>query len=363
MSKIAARLNEILLKPQNAFFILTGALIFLISIAIYFLLGKQAKDTLVEQMLHREQLSARAGGKSIETFFEFFGKSMTSLAARVGVERDNKNTRNILEEYIREWKDSPVGGVILTDKNGIVIFNGNKNFVPEIGVSLSDREYFPWAKTAKAGEVFISDPLISKLGYSKGKNIVVVVTPVKANDGSFEGILASSVILSDLKDQYLSPLKISDETRIYLIDYNGVVISSSIEKFIGVNYLDYISKTNIPGNTKIVDILSEALKSNEEGKIKIALPDETKGGTLTKFLIAYAPINTSDKHWTLGIATPESDTLTFLTPFYFRDLAIVALAFLSFLIISIRIAKVVGYKEGVEVEHKEHGIVDIDNKL
>lgn len=356
MSKDPYRFREIILKPQNSFFVLSGILVLLISVAIYLLLGKQAKDTLVEQMLHREQLAARAGGNSIETFFELFGKSMTSLANTVEVKEFGKDVEDLLNQYIKSWEGTPVSGVILLDEKGVVKFNGNRNLTPEVGPSLADRAYFINAKEARRGDVIISSPLVSRLGASKGKYVVIVATPVILGNDSFKGTLAAAVIVDELTDQYISPLKISDKTRIYLIDKDGFIISSPIEKLIGINYLDRILNSGIPGSRKVYEILKQNLDSNEEGKIDIALPDETRNNILTRFLVARAPVNVGNEHWVLAVATPASDALAYLTPFYFRHLAIVGFAFLAFLIISIRIAKVVGYKEAVEAEHKEHRI-------
>lgn len=356
------KLKNILAKPLNGFFVLTGLFLLLVSVAAYFLLGKQASDSLVEQMLHREQLAARAGSSSVESFIDLFGKSIVDLATRVEIEKFSKKTDITLNEYVKRWEGTPVAGVVLLDEKGVVLSNGNRNLAPEIGLSLADRDYFPWSKTAKKGDLFISEPLISRLGASKGKYIVVVAAPIVDEGGVFKGLVAASVILEELTDQYIGHLKISGDTRIYLIDNSGVIIASPFERLTGINYLDNILKSNLPGSRKTYEILKNSLASNDEGKMDIALPDETKNGLLTRFLIAKSPINIGGRHWILAIATPASDALAYLAPFYFKDLAVVGVAFLAFLIISIRIAKVVGYKEAVETEHKEHKIKEVDNQ-
>jgi len=361
MSEAARKLKELLFKPQNSIFILTGVLILLISGAIYVLLGKQASDSLVEQMLHREQLSARAGAGSLESFFILYGKAQSSFSTRREIISPAENTNESLYNFIARWEGTPVAGVIFVDTSGRVKYNGNRQNAPDVGADVSDRSYFVWGKTAKKGEVLVSEPIISRLGASKGKYVVTVSTPVIAGDGSFEGLLAGAVILGELTDQYLDPLKISDKTRIYLVDNDGIILSSPVEKLIGVNYLDYILKSGIPGSQKVYEILKGSLESNDEGKMDLALPDETKNGFLTRYLIARAPVNVGGEHWTLGVATPASDALEYLAPFYFKNLGIAGLAFLAFLMIAIRVAKVVGYKEAVEAEHEAHGIKRVDN--
>jgi hypothetical protein len=343
---VIKRALPFIFHTYNGIFLLFGLLLLILAMALYLLLGKQASDTLIEQMLHREQVAARAGAKSVETFFDLFGKSLPGLASRVEIE-NSENVQESLESYVERWKDTPLSGVIFVDSEGIVKFNATEGGGMSVGTIVSDRAYYTWAKTAKKGDIFVSEPVISRIGSSSGKFIVVVATPVVGGNSEFAGLLAAAIVVEELRE-YVNPLKISDKTRIYIVNKDGVIITSPVEKLTGVNYLDYIKESGIPGSLKVVEILKESIESNQEGKMDLVLPNESKNGILTRYLIARAPINIHGVHWVLAVATPVDDALEYLAPLYFRNLGIVAIAFLAFLLIVARIAKVKGFEEGYD---------------
>ena len=325
----------------NRAFVLTGVLMLLMAVILYLVLGKQASDALVEQMLHREQLATRAGANSFEIFFNLFSRSLLIQAER-------EITNSVLNNFSLRWDGTPVAGAILVDESGRVKFNGNRLQAPEVGEDLSDRDYFAWAKTAKKGEVFISSPAISRLGASKGKYIVGVATPIIDDRGVFKGLLSAAVILDEMVGQYLESMKVTEKSLIYLTDEGGDIVLTNQSDVLGKNFFEEISKRPFLGSKVLAEKLRRILSLRQEGKLDIAAPE--------RMLIAYAPVAVGNNHLMLGIATPVSDALVFLSPFYFRNLAVIALAFLGFLVIAIRIAKITSYKEAVKVEHQIHKI-------
>lgn len=352
---MSEKLLKILLKTYNNIFVLSGILIILFTWAIYLLLGKGAADALIEQMLHREQTVARSGAISVGLFMNNLSSQTSVHSTRPAiVSFDPKNAPKDLEVFMERWKGTPVSGLILVDEDGIVRFGRDRYEATGEGVSVAERDYFKWAKTAKEGEVFIVEPFQSKIGFTSGRYVVSAVSPVFSK-GRFNGALVTGFLLDEANKEFLDPLKITENTRIYLVDQNGVILSGPVPKLIGLNYLDYLKKSGISGAEKTSELLTSTLTSEKEGKLDIILPNDQKKGAPTRYLIAYSPIIIGSQHWTLAVATPATDALEFLTPFYFKDLGLAGLAFLAFLIISIRISKIKGYEEGIEEEKKAHG--------
>ena len=313
--------------------------ILLVLAVVFFLgFGTSARAALIEQMLHREQIIARSGANSIETFMNLVGNSITIIAKGTPTPED-------LDVFTEKWNDTPVVGIILTDASGEVIVNSNRTGELGTGVNLSDRDYFIWAKTAAEGQVYVSAPVISRLGTSKGKFIVLISSPVVEN-GEFKGVLAGAALLSDVPGYFLEPLKISPATRIYLLDDSGVILSSGVPQLIGVNYIDYLASNPFLGSVATVPTFKKALASKEEGKIDIALQDETNQ-KLTRYLIAYTPLllNGDERHWLLAVATPAEDALVYMGPIYARQFVAIIVAFLAVLALGIRLAKVIAYRE------------------
>ena len=320
-------------------------ILILLAIAFYFVLGRGAKTSLVEQMLHREQIIARSGAASIEEFFKRTGKGETTLVETTNI------TQEDLDVFIDIRKDLPIGGIGVTDASGRFTATADPQGVSAVGVDISDRDYFIWAKTAKTGEVFISSPVTSRGGSTLGDYIVLVVVPVIKN-GEFKGVLATAVDLNRLTEDYLKPLLISENTRIYLINTQGTILASNIRSLIGVNYLDYIAQKPFLGDKIVGEELRKRLAVREEGKLNLALPNEREEGKLTPFLIAYSPVvyKPSGDFWLLAVATPESDALLFISPIYTRQIMIFVLVFFAILILAVRFSKATTYREATEVK-------------
>lgn len=325
-----------------------GFIIAAVAAAIYVLLLKQTSDLLIDQMLRREQSAIGAGAEIVNVFISSVGFQNSTFARRISIVTPNPDdTPKALMALIDGWKDTPISGAVVTDDEGEVLYGYDRLGSIGQGINVSERDYFKWAKKATEGEEYVGTPIISKIGFANGRYIVPVASPVIKN-GRFVGVMVISFLADEIPGRYLNSLKISDETRIYLIDQNGTIVSSPIQQLIGINYLDYISQSGAPDKERIVQTLKASLASEKEGNLDITLPDEIKGGVSTRFLIAYTPITAGSAHWVLAIATPAQEALVYAAPFYWKNLGVVALAFIIFAAATFYIARRNGYGFGGE---------------
>lgn len=229
--------------------------------AFYLILNSRVNKSTTQQVLNGQLLIARAGKSNLDTFFQAIGNSVALRARTSSVERGDATTEDALDKFVDQWGESGlVSGVVLTDSKGIVTFNANIQGTHDLGESLADRDYFIWAKNQKSeGEYFIGMPVASKLGASKGQTIVPVASPVFAN-GVFIGVLTAAVKLQPLTQRFLELMKVSDQTRVYLLDQSG----------------SFIYRT--PGSEEISDKIKE-------------VRNETTGGQFQEenLLVAYSP--------------------------------------------------------------------------
>lgn len=337
-------------------YILAGLIILVAVAASYLLLNYRAKDILVEQMLHRGQISARAGAKSIESFFDLYSRALLNLASRSDVVNFAPDLQIQLEDFIATWNGTPVGGVIVVGKDGIVKFNGNRDRIPQTGVDLSDRDFFIWSKTAKAGEVFISAPVVSRLGASKDKFVVSIATPIFDKSGEYKGSLSTSIILDELTVHYVSPLKITEKSYEYLLNENSDVLGTDQKGVIGVNFIAELNKNPFVGALVLSPNLEKILTSRQEGKVQVAFPTEIPGGVPVPMLVAYSPVQVGDNHLMVAVSTPIEEALIYLVPIYIYGLEITAGAFMVILLLTLRLARLRGYSQAVAEEHKIHNI-------
>lgn len=122
--------------------------------AIYLILSHGAEVSTGGQLLRREATIAKAGASNIASFFQVFGQSIAVLSQLSSMENLGTKTLEDMDTFVDQWRDSGlVGGVVLTDRNGVVRLNSNVLGTSDIGASLADRDYFVWAKgKPKEGE-------------------------------------------------------------------------------------------------------------------------------------------------------------------------------------------------------------------
>lgn len=335
--------NKILTTP----FYISGLFLFFSIIFLFIFFNKISHNSLIEQIQHRQQVTARAGAKSIESFLNGIGRTTAILA-------DDPSQKK-LEEFVELWEDDNVVGVVSIDKNGKVLAASNREDRVEIGESVIERGYFQWAKTAKKGEFKIFPPVISKIGASKGHYIITITSPIIDLNGEFNGAVTTAVLLSDLANAYLSNLKVLESSRIYLVRQEGEIIYSDYPKLTGQNFKD-IFKSDFLGKETVLKIISDELESASESKLKLAIPNFQNGFNLEPYLLSFSPISLTNNLWKVVVVTPEKDLLMFTYNSLNKQVVAVFIVAVIFILLTLRSSRNSGYGQAVVDEHKEHNI-------
>lgn len=207
----------------------------------------------------------------------------------------------------------------LLDLEGNSYFDGN---------NYADREYF---QRAKAGESFVSTPILSKV---TGELSVLVAAPVYQDGDSTKEIVGvvyfvpEETVLNDI----MASIHVSENNSAFMMDKTGTTIADVT--------MDTVASQNVEEEAKSNPALEQlALYSAEMRAGKSGVGEYTLGGT-TK-LFAYAPVNNTDG-WSLGISVPKSD---FMGGIYIAVVIIGVLIVVIVLIgiaISIRLAVAIG---------------------
>ena len=176
------------------------------------------------------------------------------------------------------------GNIIGAD--GTSIFDGN---------DYSDREY---VKQAMAGNVYVSEPLVSKI---TGELSIMVAAPLYANGNHGSTIVGvvyfvpPETFLNDI----VSSIQIGDNCRAYMINKSGDTIADIT--------LDTITTQNIErdaqsdSSLKSRAALHAAMRQGENGFGSIQADDGPR-------FLAYAPVGGTDG-WSLAVAAPKSNYL------------------------------------------------------
>ena len=345
MAKIKEFIVFWLNKCFNSLFFLIGFALLLVGLYFYFGLGSSARDALIEQMLHREQANARTGASAIGTFFDLVGKSVARISSRDEVISPGNETDEFFSFFVKQWENTPVTSIILLDEAGTVTKAAYTEIAGGVGASLKDRGYFIWAKTAEKGEYYISETIKSRL---RGENyfVVVVASPIKDENGNFKGALLVGISVTRLTEQYLTHLKISDATEIYLVRTDGTLLYTPFKELLGENMFDYIKAHPFLGSEVLLGEIRKRMEDVREGKALFAYPEKAGAAfPLKSRMLAYSPVPVTGQDWILVIATPVEDALISMGPIYLRFLIGLLIVFLILLAMGIRLAKILAYRE------------------
>lgn len=197
------------------------------------------------------------------------------------------------------------------------------------GKDYSDREY---VKQAMQGNVYVSEPLISKI---TGELSIMVAAPLYA-----DGIQGSSIVgvvyfvphgtfLNDI----VSSIQVGENSRAYMINKSGDTIADITLDTITVQNIENESQSD----SSLAD-LAEIHKSMRQGKNGFG---EYVSGE-EKMFAAYAPVKDTDG-WSLAVTAPQLNYLASTRDAMFINIATIVISILLSaivaLILSINIGK------------------------
>lgn len=288
------------------------SLIFLLA-AFYLILSRTTRSSIKNQLTVRETTIARAIANNFQNSFEIIGNSTSFRAQLKNKELTDEMLIRYMDLFVEQWRDSGlVSGLILTDGSGIVRFNSNVSGIHDVGVDVSDRDYFLWAKAqTEEKKFYVGQPRISRLGASKGLMIVPVASPVITN-GVFTGAYVTAVELQPLTERFLEMMKISEDTQVYLTDEQINIFYSS------------------PGSDGLDVKVKEELNLSKEGQFQEG-----------KRLFAYSPVLLGERKWLVVVSSPVQEVMSLSIPFYVRQGAVLVLVSLTTLMFG-----VIAYREG-----------------
>ncbi|MCI8292361.1 MAG: HAMP domain-containing protein [Hespellia sp.] len=224
--------------------------------------------------------------------------------------------RSIIDERV-EMHDFQRGNIIGPD--GISIFDGN---------DYSDREY---VKQAMQGNVYVSEPLISKI---TGELSIMVAAPIYK--GGIQGSDIEGVVYFVPHETFLndivSSIHVSEHSRSYMINRSGDTIADTTLDTITVQNIEAEAESD--SSLKELALIHAAMREGENGF------GNYKSGKKSMFA-AYAPVNGTDG-WSVAVVAPQSD---YLSTTYFDiviNLVMMGLAILLSIVVALRLANSIG---------------------
>ena len=209
------------------------------------------------------------------------------------------------------------GNVIGAD--GISIFDGK---------DYSDREY---VRQALQGNIFVSEPLISKI---TGQLSIMVAAPLYAEEAygaSIVGVVyfvPQETFLNDI----VSAIQIGENSRAYMINKTGDTIADITLETITVQNIEAEAQSD-PSLQELAAIHSE-MRQGKNG-----FGAYTSGGD--KMFAAYAPVSDTDG-WSIAVTAPQVNYLASTRDAIVINLVVVGIAVLVSVVIALALARNIG---------------------
>ena len=135
--------------------------------------------------------------------------------------------RKIVKILLSQFND--FSSIVFSLNNGDVYFV--EPFERQLNLTtnnLSFRDYYQVVNQTK--KTYLSDAIISK---ATGRNLAVIATPIIDKENDMRGILYGSINFNNY-DEFLQSLNLQNNTRLILIDKNGVKIGDSNKNEISI---------------------------------------------------------------------------------------------------------------------------------
>lgn len=148
-------------------------------------------------------------------------KTLEQWKAEINLLSNTEEARKMDFELFRDYVNSRQS--ILDKYETLIMADTSGKFRATVGNDgdISDRPYYP---EVMKGNIVVSDPVVSK---ATGNTIVVVAAPVKGGAGEVKGIIAGSIVLSDISDE-IAALKFGQTGYSYMLDKTGLVIAHPV---------------------------------------------------------------------------------------------------------------------------------------
>jgi len=283
-----------------------GGLVFYITKTISFY-------TITDQLLEREQIIARAGAKSMETYIELVGRNMIHFSEELSLAEDNDVIARQMDSFIGQHKDTPLIEIIYLDKDGKVVHLANNDSSAgtyEVGSDLSSRAYYHWWLTSNSNDYFIGDPINILVGKFQGKTALPMSVRVNDKEGNFRGVIGGALNVDNLTKQFLGPLKLTEESKVMIINSEHNFEYSSDPDLLGKNADEYLSNLGF-SSFEIMNLFNQT-------EMKTRLEPDLVPQFKSKYLAATAKMQVGESQWHLFVVNPYNFINLFSGPLNYQ---------------------------------------------
>jgi two-component system, NtrC family, C4-dicarboxylate transport sensor histidine kinase DctB len=279
----------------------------------------EARQQFFNQYNRQQLLLADQAARAIENLFAGFQNDLGLVGSLFeGGEVTRKRAQQVAGDLARIYHSqsgTPVIDVAVIDRNGVVVTSIPKS--PDtVGVNLSWRDYFLWAKDkARPGEIYIAPFRRLVAGKNKGKMALVAVVGIFDAKDRFKGLSLFAVGVDALADRYIRSVHIGEHGYAWLVDVaNRTMLVHPQKALDGKSFKDFAY-----GRWPKLYQLLLSMENGQPGTASYEFEDPVDPSKVARKLMGYAPVRIGNILWMLSVATPESEVEQLLSSFLRRQ--------------------------------------------
>jgi PAS domain S-box-containing protein len=277
------------------YFIIVSFFILILFLAVQYTIYNNVKEQTIQNINLSQLNQASQAATGIEDYINNFINTLNFLSHFPEIINLNDHGREIMARY-QQLSSREIKGVTRTDSHGKIIYTTPDT--KSIGKDISKQKHFITSMITH--KTVVSDVFMAVQGF---KTIAVHV-PVFKN-GVYDGTVSFLLSFDNIIQKYIQNIRVGKSGYAWVVDENGIEISSPIPGHTGKNVYD--TYKNFPEITAMVD---EMLK----GKQGVTTYHYIRTGSQSVENViehaVYRPIPIGNTFWSIVIATPEDELIS-----------------------------------------------------
>lgn len=317
--------------------VLTFIALIVISFIAINRINSEYRESSLEQFYTIQKAYTKQASENINEFFDYFLSGLDYLSKTRNIKKINADGKHLIEEFYNSHKNK-IEAVTRISKEGKIIYT--HPYVPEVigkDVSYQDHNSMMMSKR---------EPIISNIFMSvQGYRTVSVAVPI-FKDSVYEGSISCLIPFDYIAEKNVKNIKIGETGYAYLIDEDGVFLSSPRMGQIGNSILTL--SQGIPSALK----MAENMLSEENGRVEYEFPHINTKEIVTNYNY-FERIELLNTHWIIAVTFSENDLTEINRSFANNIISFFAVIASLFVLISSLFLYSI-YKTGKKLDEKDY---------
>lgn len=279
----------------------------------------EARERFFEQYNRQQYLVAELAAQTVEEMFATFHRDL-DLVVSLFDGRDIDRARALevqgsLNKIYESLASTPIIDLVVFDQQGTAVA-----IAPDdpytLGRSYAWRDYFRWAREkGEPGRMYLTPFMRMEGGRHRGDMALIVAEGIYGPQGEFRGVAMCTLNFDEMARKYINSIRFGQHGRAWLVDSsNRTVLVDPNGQVAGLGF----EEAFLPHWPRLFALV-EATADGQPGSGWYDYRDPENPALQVRKLVSYHPIRIGDRHWTLGVSTPEREAEALLTEFLQRQ--------------------------------------------